>query len=268
MRITHSFCYLLLAVGWAAMACKTIKTTTTTTNTNTEPKVVVVEPQPEPEPEPEPIQKTSPMNPNQPMPKATAESPIVVLTTDLGDIEIQLFAETPQHRDNFLKLVKEGFYNDLLFHRIIKNFMIQGGDPDSRNAAAGVQLGMGGPGYTVPAELIREHIHIKGALAAARQGDQVNPQKRSSGSQFYIVQGAPVQQNMLDMIQSRKGFIYTAEEIELYKTIGGTPHLDGDYTVFGRVIKGLDIIDKIAAQPTLPGDRPATDIKMKVQVKE
>ncbi|MCP4442280.1 MAG: peptidylprolyl isomerase [Aureispira sp.] len=195
-------------------------------------------------------------------------SPIVELETKFGNMEIQLFANTPKHRDNFIKLTKEGFYDSLLFHRVIKDFMIQGGDPDSKGAAAGSMLGMGGPGYTVDAEFQDEYVHLKGYLSAARQGDQVNPEKKSSGSQFYIVQGTEVAESMLDLIEKRKGFKYTEEQRKQYQEIGGTPHLDRDYTVFGKVIKGLDVLDKIANEAVDRMNRPNEDILMSVKLKK
>lgn len=193
------------------------------------------------------------------------KSKMVEIVTDYGTMKVLLYDETPLHRDNFIKLVEEGYYNDLLFHRIIKGFMIQGGDPNSKNAGPDAQLGSGGPGYTVPAEFKTGLYHKKGALAAARMGDQMNPQKASSGSQFYIVQGTVVQEAMLQQFSSRSGITYTPEQIETYKTIGGTPMLDGQYTVFGEVTEGLDVIDKIAAVQTKPGDRPVANVKMTIR---
>jgi cyclophilin family peptidyl-prolyl cis-trans isomerase len=189
-----------------------------------------------------------------------------VVETEYGNMVIELSDETPQHRDNFVKLVEEGFYDDLLFHRVIQNFMIQGGDPDSKGAPAGQPLGAGGPGYTIPAEITPALIHKKGALSAARQGDAVNPQKASSGSQFYVVQGKIVSDQELDAHQQRKGFTYTPEQREAYKTIGGAYFLDQDYTVFGQVVEGLDVIDKIAAVQCNPQARPVQDVKMKVRM--
>ena len=189
----------------------------------------------------------------------------VTLETTFGNIRIMLFNSTPKHRDNFIKLVKEGYFDDLLFHRVIKGFMIQGGDPNSRGAAAGAQLGMGGPSYRVPAEFRPELIHVKGALAAARTGGPMNPEKESSGSQFYIVQGSPIQENMVEMLEKRSGVQYTPEQRALYAKYGGTPQLDHEYTVFGQVVEGLDVIDKIAAVKTAPGDRPVEDVKMKLK---
>jgi peptidyl-prolyl cis-trans isomerase B (cyclophilin B) len=178
----------------------------------------------------------------------------------------ELYDATPQHRDNFLKLAEEGYYNDLLFHRVIDGFMIQGGDPNSKNAAPGVGLGSGGPGYQVPAEFVDSLLHFKGAIAAARTGDQVNPEKKSSGSQFYIVQGSPVDNTSLDMIEKRKGVKYTPEQRAKYLETGGTPFLDHDYTVFGHIVSGFDVIDKIAQVEKDPRDRPRKDVKMTVKV--
>lgn len=251
--------------------------------------------------------------------KAQQKGVVVELKTEFGTMKILLYDDTPQHRDNFLKLVNQGFYDSLLFHRVIKDFMIQGGDPDSKNAPASKQLGAGDVGYTIPAEFVYpKYYHKKGALAAARQGDQVNPEKRSSGCQFYIVQGkkmndaeiqqmekylmgkakerrfyeiakeksAEIQQlrNAKDQAGIRKlndeiiaqiekefeskaaDYQLPAEMKEAYKTIGGTPFLDNEYTVFGEVIEGLEVIDAIAAVKTRPGDRPENDIKMSIKV--
>lgn len=251
--------------------------------------------------------------------EAKEKENLVKIECEYGTMIVRLYDDTPQHRDNFLKLVKEGFYNDLLFHRVIKDFMVQGGDPDSKGAPAGKQLGAGDVGYTVSAEFVYPtHYHKKGALAAARQGDQVNPEKRSSGCQFYIVQGKKYNENELNqmeralgqkamqarfdqLVQENKDSIKAmrinrdqaglqALQDKLVKTvetefkdkqsvkmpeqmrkdymeIGGTPFLDNEYTVFGEVVEGLDVIDKIAAVETNPGDRPKTDIKMKVKIK-
>lgn len=201
-------------------------------------------------------------------PKSPDYSPIVELTTTYGTMELQLYASTPQHRDNFIKLVKKGYYDSLSFHRVINSFMIQGGDPDSKGAKPGVMLGNGGPGYTVPAEFVDTLIHLKGALAAARQGDGVNPQKASSGSQFYIVQGQPVKPAVLEQMQLRNGMNYTEAQKQAYSTQGGTPHLDGGYTVFGRVISGMEVIDKIAAVQTGRANRPLKDVIMTIRVKK
>jgi cyclophilin family peptidyl-prolyl cis-trans isomerase len=191
---------------------------------------------------------------------------LVELETDMGVMLIELYDATPQHRDNFAKLAEQGFFDSLLFHRVINGFMIQGGDPDSRGAGPGQPLGMGGPGYTLPAEFVDSLFHIKGALAAARMGDQANPQKRSSGSQFYIVQGRPSTPDMLDRIEAQKGFRYSSDQRAAYLEMGGTPNLDRDYTVFGRVIEGLEVIDKIAAAATDNRDRPREDVRMRISL--
>ena len=190
----------------------------------------------------------------------------VIIETPMGEMELQLFDSTPKHRDNFIRLAEEGFYDSLLFHRIIKGFMIQGGDPESRNALPSARLGSGGPGYQVDAEFHPDNIHVKGAIAAARMGDSVNPQKKSSGSQFYIVQGTPVTGDLLERMEMQKGIRYSPDQRKAYQSEGGTPFLDNDYTVFGRVTRGLEIIDKIASVKTMPGDRPETDVWMKVRV--
>lgn len=240
------------------------------------------------------------------------------IQTTLGDIIVRLYDETPLHRDNFVKLAREGYYDGTLFHRVIKNFMIQGGDPDSKGAPSGKQLGVGGPGYTIEAEIKPEFIHKRGALAAARQGDEVNPERRSSGSQFYIVWGqqynagqmgqlqkqmemqqlqsafnALVQQHRDEVMQLRRdrnraglqelqdklvaeaeaqvkaaGAGLTDAQKEAYTTVGGTPHLDGQYTVFGEVEEGLDIVEMIQQAATAPGDRPIDDISMTVTIIE
>jgi cyclophilin family peptidyl-prolyl cis-trans isomerase len=190
----------------------------------------------------------------------------VVVETDFGHMKIKLYNETPIHKENFLKLTKQGYYDDLLFHRIIQGFMIQGGDPDSRDAPASKKLGSGGPGYTLENEI--GFPHFKGVLSAARTGGGGNPDKRSSGSQFYIVQGKTAGIDGTMSNQERKfKFQYSAEQKALYKEIGGTPNLDMDYTVFGEVIEGLEIIDKIAAVQTASGDRPLEDVKMKVRLR-
>jgi cyclophilin family peptidyl-prolyl cis-trans isomerase len=190
----------------------------------------------------------------------------VKISTDYGDMTIALYNETPKHRDNFIKLAEEGFYDGTLFHRVIQAFMIQGGDPASKNAQAGAMLGNGGPGYTIPAEFNPKFYHKKGALAAARQGDNVNPKKESSGSQFYIVQGKVVSESDLRMFEQRMKVKFTPEQIKTYTTVGGTYHLDGSYTVFGEVIDGMEVIDKIAAVQTNRMNRPLKDIKMTVKL--
>jgi len=228
--------------------------------------------------------------------------------TEFGNIELILYEKTPQHRDNFIKLVKQGFYDSTLFHRVIKEFMIQGGDPNSKNAKAGTRLGMGDPGYTIPAEIDPEYFHKRGALAAARTN---NPMKASSGSQFYIVQGKIFTDEELDQVNVRIGIQLAQQMIgqfqkeeeeamqkagqpvdpnsalmraqqrasawleenpyrmpeeyrQVYKTIGGTPHLDGEYTVFGEVTKGMEVIDKIADLETDDFSRPKIDVKIKM----
>lgn len=194
------------------------------------------------------------------------EDCLIHLSTSLGDMVIKLYDETPAHRDNFIKLVEESFFDSLLFHRVIDGFMIQGGDPQSRNAAKGARLGMGGPGYTVPAEFNDNLLHVKGALAAARTGGPSNPEMRSSGSQFYIVHGTPVNENSLKMIESRGGIKYGDNQKDEYVSLGGTPQLDRNYTVFGRVIEGLDVIDKIAKVQKDGADRPVTDVTMTLKL--
>jgi len=188
----------------------------------------------------------------------------VLLKTSMGDIVIRLSDSTPLHRDNFLKLVKTRYYDSLLFHRVIKNFMIQGGDPNSKKAAPGQPLGNGGPAERIPAEFRQTLFHKKGVIAAARDN---NPEKASSGSQFYITQGKIFSDAGLDSVETYRmdGKKIPANQREVYKTIGGIPHLDQNYTVFGEVIKGLDVVDIIAAVPTSKGadrDRPLTDVKI------
>lgn len=191
---------------------------------------------------------------------------LVEIVTDYGTMLVQLYDETPLHRDNFLKLAEESFYDGLLFHRVIGGFMIQGGDPQSKEAAPGQQLGMGGPGYQVDAEFDESLVHLKGALAAARTGDAVNPERKSSGSQFYIVQGQPVDPSVLNMIEARSQIEYSPAQRKAYAGVGGTPQLDMLYTVFGRVVEGLDVIDKIAGVATDGRDRPVEDVTMKIFV--
>jgi peptidyl-prolyl cis-trans isomerase B (cyclophilin B) len=183
----------------------------------------------------------------------------------MGDIVVELCDETPLHRDNYLRLTDEGYFDSLLFHRVIENFMIQGGDPDSRHAEAGEFLGNGGPGYIIPAEFrFPELFHQRGALAAAREGDEVNPEMASAGSQFYIVWGRTFTDEQLDRMQERisNRVIYTPEIREAYKTLGGTPHLDGAYTVFGQVIEGLEVIDAIQKVATDENNRPIEDVRI------
>ena len=183
------------------------------------------------------------------------------IETDYGTMKVKLYNSTPQHRDNFVKLANEGFYDGLLFHRVINGFMIQGGDPESKDAPLSKRLGSGGPGYQIPAEI--GGLHIKGALAAARNN---NPEKKSSGSQFYLVQGKLIPESQLSSIEQSKGVKYSQEQRDLYATQGGTPQLDNEYTVFGEIVEGLEVVDKIAAVETQPGDRPTEDVKMYVKI--
>jgi cyclophilin family peptidyl-prolyl cis-trans isomerase len=188
------------------------------------------------------------------------------IETDSGTMVIKLYDQTPLHRDNFIKLVKQHFYDSLLFHRVIKNFMIQGGDPDSKNAAPGALLGEGGLKYTIPAEFDTLLFHKKGALAAAREGDEVNPKKESSGTQFYIVEGKPFTDDEMDKMETRFKIKIPESHRAVYRTLGGTPFLDMNYTVFGEVESGLDVIDKIANAPKDDNDRPLHDIRMKITI--
>lgn len=187
---------------------------------------------------------------------------VAEIMTNKGVMMVELSNYTPQHRDNFIKLANEGFYDDLLFHRVIAGFMVQGGDPESKGAPADKMLGNGGPGYTVPAEIKPGMYHYKGAIAAARQGDAVNPMRASSGSQFYLVQGAPVDDNMLTQMENRNGFTYDESARNYYKQHGGAPFLDMNYTVFGYVINGREVIDAIAGVQTGENDRPVEDVKI------
>lgn len=251
----------------------------------------------------------------------TPKETIVLITTNVGQIKLKLYNQTPKHRDNFIKLVNNHFYDSTLFHRVIQGFMIQGGDPESKRAIEKAMLGNGETGYTIPAEFNPELFHKKGALAAARQGDEVNPNRESSGCQFYIVQGKPLTNSDLDSYEARinnnakqklfgeimnraenKGikdkfisfqkehntdslqalskviepmidkemkilFKFGPEQRAAYTTIGGTPHLDGAYTVFGEVLEGLDIVEKIAAVPVDQASRPLTNVRiMKVEM--
>ena len=251
--------------------------------------------------------------------KDMSEETKLKIETTAGDIVVKLYNETPQHRDNFIKLAENGTYEGTLFHRVIKDFMIQAGDPDSKNASKGQMLGAGDVGYTVPAEFVYpKYFHKKGALSAARQGDNVNPQKASSGCQFYIVTGKVYSDSALlsmeqqmnqmrfinlfntlaskhakDIYKMRKAgdqeglmnlqdtliaqvekqlagqpeFRFTPEQVKAYTTVGGTPHLDGEYTVFGEVLEGMDVVDKIQRVKTDRNDRPEEDVKIiKVEV--
>jgi len=191
--------------------------------------------------------------------KAKEKRHTIEITTDYGVIKVMLYNETPQHRDNILKLVNEHFYDSTLFHRVIKNFMIQGGDPQSKHAAQGQMLGEGDVGYTIPAEFRPDLYHKRGVIAAARDN---NPEKRSSGCQFYIVEGKTFTDAELDAMEQRSGVKYTVEQREVYKTIGGTPHLDQGYTVYGEVYEGLSVVDSIDNVKTDHNDRPLKDVRM------
>jgi len=193
----------------------------------------------------------------------------VRMYTTAGNIDLLLYNETPAHRDNFVRLVEEAVYDSLLFHRVIKDFMIQGGDPTSKNAPRGAMLGEGDLGYKVAAEIMPSlHFHKRGALAAAREGDDVNPEKASSASQFYIVWGkvftAEQLQQMRDFYNRRTGdtIPLTPQQLEAYTTIGGTPHLDGGYTVFGEVVEGLDVVEAIQNVRCDAADRPLEDVRI------
>ena len=192
----------------------------------------------------------------------------VEIRTTAGLIKVEVYADVPRHAENFLKLAKEGFYDSLLFHRVIPNFMIQGGDPDSRRAADGQALGNGDLGYKVPAEfMLPKYYHKKGALAAARDG---NPEKASSACQFYLVVGKTFTDAELDKFEQRNGNKYSGQARTDYKTIGGTPHLDGGYTVYGQVVKGQDVVDAISNRPRNTSDRPNENVRilsMKVRKK-
>lgn len=204
--------------------------------------------------DPKPVDPIEPPVENQPTK--------VLFETSMGSFTIMLYDATPLHKENFIKLVKDDYYKDVLFHRIIKNFMVQTGDPDSRTAKPGQLLGNGGPGYTIPAEFRDSLYHKRGAVAAARTGDQVNPQKASSGSQFYIVDGQKWTSAQLKSMENQLGIKFSEEQIQTYTTIGGVPYLDQQYTVFGEVIEGMDVIDQIASQQKDANDRPLQDIKI------
>ena len=200
----------------------------------------------------------------QKRPPARDKSIRVKITTDSGVIIVKLYDSTPLHRDNFVKLVKQGFYDSLLFHRVIPQFMIQGGDPLSKTAKPGEMLGMGGGDMArIPAEFRPGLFHKKGALAAARDG---NPERASSACQFYLVEGKVYTDQELDMIQQSKGVTYTPAQRQVYKTIGGTPFLDQDYTVFGEVEKGIEVIGKIVNVPRDAGNRPLGDVHMRMEL--
>lgn len=206
---------------------------------------------------------------------AVEKRPLVEIKTTAGRMVVELYNETPAHRDNFLKLVREHYYDSTLFHRVIPGFMVHGGDPDSRKAVdRTVPLGQGGPGHTLPAEIRPALIHRRGALAAARAGDDVNPGKRSSGSQFYIVQGRTWSPSDLEQLEARMNsnrpdstkVHYTPDQVATYKVLGGAPHLDGGYTVFGQVVTGMEVLDLIANQPCDGMDRPLADIRVWMRV--
>jgi len=191
----------------------------------------------------------------------------VLIITTMGEMRVRLSDSTPLHRDNFLRLVKQHYYDSVLFHRVINHFMIQAGDPNSKQAAAGKPLGEGGPGYTIPAEFRATIFHKKGVIAAAREGDGVNPEKASSGSQFYIVQGRVFTDAGLDSVETYrlKGRKLPEAHRAIYKTLGGTPHLDQGYTIFGELVSGIEVLDRIAATPTSKGadrDRPLEDVRI------
>lgn len=188
---------------------------------------------------------------------------LIKITTDSGVMVFRLYEKTVQHRDNFIKLANDKFYDSLLFHRVINGFMIQGGDPQSKLALAGVMLGNGGPGYTIPAEFDTALFHKKGVLAAARDN---NPEKASSGSQFYIVQGKTYTDEELNTLEMQMGIKFSAAKRNAYKTVGGTPFLDMNYTVFGEMVSGMDVLDKIARVPKGPDDRPLGDVRMYIKV--
>lgn len=198
------------------------------------------------------------------------KNPRVVMETTMGNIELKLYNETPLHRDNFISLVKESAYDSLLFHRVIRDFMIQGGDPDSKNAEPGALLGEGDLPYTIPSEfrLDKGIFHRRGVLAAAREGDDVNPEQRSSAMQFYIVWGRVFDDESLDRLQERLDQFtggkvkLTPQMREAYRTVGGTPHLDGQYTVFGEVVSGLEVVEAIQNVATDHNDRPLDDIRI------
>lgn len=189
--------------------------------------------------------------------KTSNENTLVKISTEYGDITLKLYDETPKHRDNFIKLIQEGWYEGSTFHRVINEFMIQGG---------GSAKGEDDPGYKVDAEILPQFFHKKGVLAAARQGDDVNPERASSSSQFYIVQGRKFTDDDFAAVEARTGMPIPEEHREVYRTIGGTPHLDGAYTVFGEVTEGLDVVDKIAAVETGRGDKPVKDVKMSIKI--
>jgi peptidyl-prolyl cis-trans isomerase B (cyclophilin B) len=193
-------------------------------------------------------------------------SSLLEMETQFGTMKIELFFEAGEHRENFIKLAKNKALDATLFHRVIKNFMIQGGDPSTKNAKAGQRIGTNSSGKEIAAEINSRYFHVKGAFAAARQPDEVNPEKKSSGSQFYIVHGNPVSTETLDKNERTYGIVYGKQNRELYRLLGGAPQLDMNYTVFGRVYEGLNVIDSIAVLPTDSYDRPEKDVKITVRV--
>jgi len=195
---------------------------------------------------------------------AQEKETFVLIDTDMGKIKVKLFNDTPKHRDNFIKNINEKLYDGLLFHRVIKQFMIQGGDINSKDAPIETHLGEGDPGYTIPAEFVYpKYFHKRGMLCAARTGDEENPEKASSGSQFYIVTGKHFTEMELNKMEKNEGKTFTQEQREAYMMEGGTPHLDGSYTVFGEVVDGMKTVDKIQFSPTNQEDRPLKNIKIK-----
>lgn len=189
---------------------------------------------------------------------------LVLIDTDMGKVKVRLFNDTPLHRDNFIKLVNENTYDGLLFHRVIKQFMIQGGDITSRDAPIDSLLGNGDPGYRIPPEIVYpKYFHKRGALAAARKSDDTNPERESSGSQFYIVTGKFYTEMELDKMEREQNYSFTPEQRQAYMLEGGAPHLDGKYTVFGEVVSGQKVVDKIQLVPTNENDRPLKNIKIK-----
>ena len=198
------------------------------------------------------------------------EEPQVLIQTSMGDVKVKLYNETPIHRDNFLKLVDEKFYDGILFHRVINEFMDQFGDPDSKTAEPGAPLGESDAGYTLPAEIVPGKYHKKGALNAARQGNDVNPERESSGSQFCLFMGHVFRPSELDSLVAKVNdgwrkdnpLVLSDEQREYYTTVGGSPHLDGEYTVFGEVVEGQEVVDAIAGVPTDSLDRPIQDVRI------
>lgn len=188
----------------------------------------------------------------------------VTVSTNFGDFTIQLYEETEKYRENFVSLVQEGFYDSLLMHRLIPDIIIQGGDPESRDAPKGKFLGRGNVDYTIPPDF--RYVHTYGAVSGARTSDAVNPQKNSSGSQFFIVMGNPVTDEQLDQIEKDKGFQYTPEQRRLYKLVGGIPQFDKDYSVFGEISEGMEVVKKISRLPRDANDRPVDDVRMFMKI--